>query len=99
MHTKPFSLHVELDFRHNLLLMSRQRELLDLGLPLLVGWSRKGTLGLLTGRPVDERVAASVAAALAAVHRGAHVVRVHDVAATVDALRVWQAAEAGHLPG
>ena len=84
---------------HNLFLMSRQRELLDLGLPLLVGWSRKGTLGLLTGRPVDERVAASVAAALAAVHRGAHVVRVHDVAATVDALRVWQAAESGRLPG
>ena len=84
---------------HNLLLMSRQRELLDLGLPLLVGWSRKGTLGLLTGRPVDERVAASVAAALAAVHRGAHVVRVHDVAATVDALKVWQAAESGRLPG
>ena len=84
---------------HNLLLMSRQRELLDLGLPLLVGWSRKGTLGLLTGRPVDERMAASVAAALAAVHRGAHVVRVHDVAATVDALKVWQAAESGRLPG
>ena len=80
---------------HNLLLLWRQRELLDLGLPLLVGWSRKGTLGLLTGRPVDQRVAASVAAALAAVHRGAHVVRVHDVAATVDALKVWQAAETG----
>jgi dihydropteroate synthase len=84
---------------HNLMLMSRQRELLDLGLPLLVGWSRKGTLGLLTGRPVGERVAASVAAALAAVHRGANVVRVHDVAATVDALKVWQAAESGRLPG
>ncbi len=84
---------------HNLVLMSRQRELLDLGLPLLVGWSRKGTLGLLTGRPVHERVAASVAAALAAVHRGAHVVRVHDVAATVDALKVWRAAESGRLPG
>ena len=83
---------------HNLLLLWRQRELLDLGLPLLVGWSRKGTLGLLTGRPVGERVAASVAAALAAVHRGAHIVRVHDVAATVDALKVWQAAETGQLP-
>lgn len=83
---------------HNLQLLSRQRELLDLGLPLLVGWSRKGTLGLLTGRPVGERVAASVAAALAAVHRGAHVVRVHDVAATVDALKVWRAAESGLLP-
>ena len=44
-------------------------------------------------------VAASVAAALAAVHRGAHIVRVHDVAATVDALKVWWAAEAGRLPG
>lgn len=84
---------------HNLSLLSRQRELLDLGLPLLVGWSRKGTLGRLTGRPVGERVAASVAAALAAVHRGAHIVRVHDVAATVDALKVWQAAESGRLPG
>jgi dihydropteroate synthase len=83
---------------HNLALLSRQRELLDLGLPLLVGWSRKGTLGRLTGRAVGERVAASVAAALAAVHRGANIVRVHDVAATVDALKVWQAAEAGRLP-
>lgn len=84
---------------HNLSLLSRQRELLGLGLPLLVGWSRKGTLGRLTGRPVGERMAASVAAALAAVHRGAHIVRVHDVAATVDALKVWQAAESGRMPG
>lgn len=85
---------------HNLLLLWRQRELLSLGLPLLVGWSRKGTLGLLTGRPVGERVAASLAAALAAVHRGAHIVRVHDVAATVDALAVWRAAVADpDVPG
>lgn len=83
---------------HNLLLLWRQRGLLSLGLPLLVGWSRKGTLGLLTGRPVGERVAASLAAALAAVHRGAHIVRVHDVAATVDALKVWRAAETGRMP-
>ncbi|MDP1649803.1 MAG: dihydropteroate synthase [Rubrivivax sp.] len=83
---------------HNLSLLSRQHELLDLGLPLLVGWSRKSTLGRLTGRPVGERLAASVAAALAAVHRGAHIVRVHDVAATVDALKVWQAAESGRVP-
>ena len=83
---------------HNLQLLSRQRELLDLELPLLVGWSRKGTLGLLTGRKVGERTAASVAAALAAVQRGASIVRVHDVAATVDALKVWQAAETGQLP-
>lgn len=83
---------------HNLALMARQQELLALGRPLLVGWSRKGTLGLLTGRPVAERLAASVAAALAAVARGAHIVRVHDVAATVDALKVWRAAAAGTLP-
>ena len=77
---------------HNLTLLQRQAELTKLGWPLLVGWSRKGTLGQLTGRPVDERLAASVAAALVAVHHGAAIVRVHDVAATVDALKVWQAA-------
>ncbi|MDP2007944.1 MAG: dihydropteroate synthase [Rubrivivax sp.] len=78
---------------HNLALLRRQRELvLRLSRPLLVGWSRKGTLGLLTGRPASERMAASVAAALAAVCQGAAVLRVHDVAATVDALKVWQAA-------
>lgn len=80
---------------HNWTLLQRQSELLALGRPLLVGWSRKSTLGLLTGRAVEDRLAASVAAALAAVERGAHIVRVHDVAATVDALKVWQAAEKG----
>jgi dihydropteroate synthase len=76
---------------HNLELARRQRELLALGYPLLLGWSRKGTLGQLTGRALDERLAASIAAALAAVAAGAAVVRVHDVAATVDALKVWRA--------
>lgn len=79
---------------HNLALLRRQRELLALGLPLLVGWSRKSTLGAVTGRAVQERQAASVAAALLAVQRGASVVRVHDVAATVDALAVWHAVSA-----
>ena len=68
---------------HNLALLARQRDLLALGQPLLVGWSRKSTLGTVTGRPVGERQAASVAAALMAVERGARIVRVHDVAATV----------------
>jgi dihydropteroate synthase len=78
---------------HNLELLRRQHELLALGAPLLVGWSRKSTLGRLIGRDgPGERRSASVAAALAAVQRGAHVVRVHDVRATVDALAVWQAA-------
>ncbi len=73
----------------NLALLARQRELVSLGSPLLVGWSRKSTLGAITGRSVDQRLPASVAAALMAVERGARIVRVHDVAATVDALKVW----------
>jgi dihydropteroate synthase len=76
----------------NLELLRRQRELLAIGRPLLLGWSRKSTLGAVTGRPVEERLPASVAAAIAAVHQGARIVRVHDVAATVDALKVWDAA-------
>ena len=77
---------------HNLDLLRGQRELQGIGFPLLVGWSRKSTLGALIGRPTGDRVAASVSAALAAVQRGASIVRVHDVAATVDALKVWTAA-------
>ena len=77
---------------HNWALLRRQAQLLTLGHPLLVGWSRKSTLGTLTGRAVGDRVAASVAAALAAVQQGARIVRVHDVAQTVDAIKVWRAA-------
>ena len=77
---------------HNWALLQRQAELHALGQPLLLGWSRKSTLGALTGRPVGERLVPSVVAALACVQRGAQVVRVHDVAATVDALKVWRAA-------
>ena len=76
---------------HNLALAVEQRRLRELGCPLLLGWSRKSTLGQLTGRPVGERMVASVAAALAAVRQGAAIVRVHDVAETVDALKVWRA--------
>ena len=76
----------------NCALLARQHELLALGYPLLAGWSRKSTLGKITGHdnPKD-RVAASVAAALMAVERGARVLRVHDVQATADAIKVWQA--------
>jgi dihydropteroate synthase len=77
---------------HNFELLRRQEELLRAGYPLLVGWSRKSSLGALTGRAAGDRLAASVAAALAAVQRGALIVRVHDVAPTVDALQVWGAA-------
>lgn len=73
----------------NLELTRRLGALGDLGLPLLLGWSRKSTLGWLCGRTVDERLPASLAAALAGVNQGARILRVHDVAATVDALRVW----------
>jgi dihydropteroate synthase len=78
--------------QHNLDLLRRQEEFLALGRPLLVGWSRKSTLGAVTGRGVSERLPASISAALAAVHLGARVIRVHDVAATVDALKVWRSA-------
>ena len=79
-------------FEHNVELTRRLRELVALGYPVLAGWSRKRTLGTLTGREVAaERVHASVAAALACVAQGARIVRVHDVAATVDALKVWRA--------
>lgn len=81
---------------HNFQLLREQETLLKLGYPLLLGWSRKSSLGHITGRPVGDRLAASLAAALACVQRGGHIVRVHDVAATVDALKVWAAAG---LPG
>ena len=76
---------------HNLELLRRQQELLAIGRPLLLGWSRKSTLGAVTGRAVAERGAASLAAVLIGVQRGARIVRVHDVAATVDVLKVWRA--------
>ena len=64
-----------------------------LDLPLLAGISRKTMLGELTGKPLERRLAGSLAAALAAVSLGAKIIRVHDVAETVDALKVWQAAQ------
>ena len=77
----------------NFELLAHQDQLLALGYPLLVGWSRKSSIGAVTGCAVGERMVPSVAAALLAVERGAHVVRVHDVAQTVQALQVWQAAQ------
>jgi dihydropteroate synthase len=64
----------------------------ELGLPVLAGLSRKSMIGAVTGRPVEQRLAGSLAGALACVAHGARIVRVHDVAETVDALKVWQAA-------
>ena len=87
----------------NLSLLQRQSEVLSLGYPLLAGWSRKSSLAMLcadevddaesaTPLPIAERMVPSLAAALLAVERGARVVRVHDVRATVQALKVWTAA-------
>ncbi|MFA7300284.1 MAG: dihydropteroate synthase [Sideroxydans sp.] len=76
---------------HNLDLLRQLDRLCALGVPVLAGLSRKSMLGAITGREVDDRKAASVAAALLAVQRGAAIVRVHDVRETVDALKLWEA--------
>jgi len=78
---------------HNLALLRGLRVLAETGYPVLAGLSRKSMLGGLAGRDVNDRAAASVAAALAAVAHGAGIVRVHDVRETVDALKVWHAIE------
>jgi dihydropteroate synthase len=82
----------------NFALLARQRELLHDGYPLLAGWSRKSSLGSVTGLQVQERMVPSVAAALLAVDKGAAIVRVHDVRETVAALKVWSAAQQGSKP-
>lgn len=74
--------------RHNIELLTNLQRIQALGLPLLVGLSRKNTLGKLSGQPVEGRLAAGIAAAVLAVERGAHIVRTHDVRATLDALKV-----------
>jgi dihydropteroate synthase len=76
---------------HNLELLRKLDQFATLGCALLVGTSRKGFLGTLTGRPVAERATASVVSALGAALRGASVLRVHDVAAMVDAIKIWTA--------
>jgi dihydropteroate synthase len=75
------------------LLKSTSRLIAELDKPLLAGLSRKSMVGAVTGKPVEQRMAGSVGGALAAVAQGALIVRVHDVAETVDALKVWQAAQ------
>ena len=77
----------------NFALLARHSELLAAGYPLLAGWSRKSSLGAVTGLEVDQRMVPSVAAAVLAVERGASVVRVHDVRETVAALAVWSAVQ------
>lgn len=75
----------------NFTLLARQQALLAAGYPILAGWSRKSSLGAVSGLDAPQRMVPSVAAAVLAVDRGARVVRVHDVRDTVAALRVWSA--------
>ena len=87
------------DTAHNLQLLAQFERFIELGVPVLAGLSRKRSIGELTGRDVPaDRVAGSVAAHLIAAQRGAAIVRVHDVAATVDALKVWNAVAAVPTP-
>lgn len=78
---------------HNLTLLRELPHFATLGVPLLVGLSRKSMLGALTGQDTQHRLPASLAAAVIAAQRGAHIIRVHDVRETVDALKVWVAVE------
>ena len=82
----------------NFALLARQRELLDLGYPLLAGWSRKSSLAVAAALGEASRLSASVAAAVLAADRGARVLRVHDVQDTVQALAVWAAMRAQDDP-
>lgn len=77
--------------RHNLTLLNRLDQLVALGYPVLSGTSRKSMVGQATGKPVDQRLAGSLAAAILAVQKGATLIRVHDVAETVDALNMLEA--------
>jgi dihydropteroate synthase len=78
---------------HNLMLLRELGAIAALGVPVLAGWSRKSSLGRVTGRAPEERLASSLAAALIAVQRGARIVRVHDVAATRDVFAVLDAVQ------
>ncbi len=77
----------------NLELMRALPRFCESGYPVLLGVSRKSMIGAITGRPVDQRIAGSLAAAFAGIARGARIVRVHDVAEMLEAIKVWQAVE------
>ena len=76
---------------HNFTLLRELKAIAGLGAPVVAGWSRKSSLGAVTGRPVAERLAASLAAALLALQGGATILRVHDVKETKDVIAVWEA--------
>ena len=78
---------------HNLAMLANFSDFLAIGHPVLAGISRKSMIGKITGKDVNERVAPSIAAAIMAADRGAQIIRVHDVAETVDALKLWEAVQ------
>ncbi len=80
---------------HNFKLLRHLDRLVAIGHPVLVGLSRKSMIGAVTGRPVEQRLAGSLAGALAGLYRGARIVRTHDVASVKDAIEIWQAVEFG----
>jgi dihydropteroate synthase len=79
---------------HNLTLLKNLQRFSALGVPVLAGWSRKSSLGRITGRPGGERLPASLAMALLSLQRGATILRVHDVKETKDVIQVWKATQA-----
>jgi dihydropteroate synthase len=81
------------NLQHNLLLLKHLDGFADLGIPVLAGISRKSMLGKITGAEVEDRLPASIAAAILALVKGAQILRVHDVKETVDAIKVWSAVE------
>ena len=83
---------------HNLQLLRQLSRLVELGVPVLAGLSRKGMIGQVTGRALEQREVGSAVAALIAVQNGAMLVRAHDVGATVDALKLWAAVSAQPAP-
>jgi dihydropteroate synthase len=83
---------------HNLNMLSNFKSFSKLSYPVLAGISRKSMIGKVTGKDTNDRVAASVAAAVMATDRGAKIIRVHDVPETVDALKLWEAIQQHQLP-
>jgi dihydropteroate synthase len=77
--------------QHNMTLLRNLERFKPLGAPILAGWSRKSSLGKITGRPVEERLPASLAMALLSLQHGATILRVHDVKETKDVVEVWKA--------
>ena len=79
------------NLEHNISMMAHLNAFTATGFPVLAGISRKSMLGKITGKDTDQRMAASIAAAIMAADRGAQIIRVHDVSETVDALKLWEA--------